>query len=669
MIKQHFKGFITAFNLHLKTIKNSEKLVLLFRHLLKWKAWNGLRKIRLKWVSAAAICTLACLLTSDIVYFLNTTNVKDTLQKRISNVTQQNVTIDGPVQWYLGRHVYLEASNLTLNSPAPFSQDLAVIKKIRFTPHFWSLFTGKMTFDIEVSDLTLNLERMASGYSNWQHLTDQWVSPSFSSYTPLGHFIFSEFKINSAEINFQDEQFNHQYIFHAFNLSADPINRALQGQLTPISLQFNLEDPTVGLLGSYSLQASYLFTKNFDKIEVQNFLLKTQLPNLPETKLSGAFDILNLKKSPEAIGNLNLKNLDMASWLNTFGIKEVPSLPKTEELAAKFNYKDSWLEVPNFTLFLQNQGMLEGSFKVSPSLNMRMIDGQGVILGKALTLNNVEMKQLKASVLMKEGVMDITPIEFQLAKGRHHGSIHIEYDSLITKFNLMYTGENFEMDALLKSFGNPKAIEGKARLKTTLSSRGTTLEQLRKNLAGQAELEINNGHLYGVDLLYLLKHAQSSVKSLIYTSHYKQPTRINPLLSAELKEWQEQAGSTHPFFTPFDTIKASALITNGVLNNPDLIVQHPQFTLEGKGTLNLNQEALHYRLFAHYNEPAETSMEITNFLKTTPLGIQVTGFLGNPAVNPELDAYTQNALKFSQKNMLEKFPDKTLDKYINDVSS
>jgi hypothetical protein len=173
-----------------------------------------------------------------------------------------------------------------------------------------------------------------------------------------------------------------------------------------------------------------------------------------------------------------------------------------------------------------------------------------------------------------------------------------------------------------------------------------------------------------VDLLYLLKHAQSSVKSLIYTAHSRQPSRANHILAAELKEWQNQAHSTHSFFTPFDSIKASALITNGVLNNPDLIVQHPQYIIEGKGILNLNQDSLRYRLFAHYKEPLlDTSTEIVNFLKSTPLGIHITGILGNPAVNPDLNAYTQNALKFSQKHMSEKFSEKTLDKYIDDVSS
>jgi hypothetical protein len=165
----------------------------------------------------------------------------------------------------------------------------------------------------------------------------------------------------------------------------------------------------------------------------------------------------------------------LAAWLNKFEINHPLTLPSTTELNAKFNYKNSWLDIPNFTLSLRNQGILEGSFKLIPSFNLRTIDGEGTILSKTLALNNIEMKQLKASVLMKEGVMDIAPIEFQLAKGKHHGSIHFEYNSFITKLNLNYLGENFELDTLLKGIGNTKMLEGKAWLKATLSSRGTNI--------------------------------------------------------------------------------------------------------------------------------------------------------------------------------------------------
>lgn len=675
MIKQMVNHFLKNFIPSLIILKKSKGIALIFSYRSQLKKlnplWNRIEKIPTKWILTAVATALVCLLTtSDIFYFLNATKVKGHLQKQISSFTQQNFTIDGPVQWHFNRYPYLEASNLTLNSPTPFSQNLMLVKKARLFPHFWPLFIGKIVFDVELSDVSINLEQMASGYSNWQSLSEQLASLPSSAYAPLGNFIFSKLTIHTGKITLLDEGSHRQYAFHTLNLSAAPLKRALKGQLTPIALQFNVEDSNLGLLGNCSIQTSYRFAKGLDKIEVQNFVLKTQFPNNIETKLAGNFEIHHLKTSPEIQGSIELKNFDLATWLDKFEINHPLTLPNTAELIAKFNYKDSWLDIPNFTLSLRNQGILEGSFKLMPSFNLRMIDGEGTILSKTLTLNNMEMKQLKASVLMKDGVMDITPFEFQLAKGRHHGSIHVEYNSLITKLNLNYSGENFELDTLLKSMGNTKMLEGKTWLKAALSSRGTTIEQLRKNLAGQTELEINNGHVYGVDLLYLLKHAQSSVKSLIYTAHNKQPSRVNHILSAELKEWQDQARSAHPFFTPFDSIKASALITKGVLNNPDLIVQHPQYTIEGKGTLNLNQDSLQYRLFAHYKEPAlDTSTEIVNFLKSMPLGIHITGVLGNPAVNPDLNAYTQNGLKFSQKHLSEKFSEKTLDKYIDDVSS
>jgi len=660
MIKQRYQGFIQqskALRIGLEVTQFYKRLGVasrpsrLLRPNLSWKQQMGL-------IGGAVLVYL--LINSNVVYFMNTAQIKSDLEKQIHQLTQHSCIIKGPIQWRLTRFLCLEAQALILSSSSPFSEDLAVIKKLRFFPHWGSWFLGKRRWDVEISGLTLNLERMPSGYSNWENVVQQFTT--WNSSMPLNAHpaVFSGLKIQDGVVNFQDERYKHHYVVQNLNVSLAPMRHALNGHWAPVTLKFNLEGAKGGVLGACSLQASYRFNTSLKQVEVRDLLLRTQLPNHSEAAtLMGTVNVRSFLENPYMEGNLELKQFDLVNWLNKFQIKHALRFPKISELMGKFKYQDAELDVSGMTVLLPEHGVLEANFKFSPSLNIRMIEGQGTVVAKTLNVSPIELKQFKTSVMLKAGILDIAPIEFQLAKGKHQASMRIDYNSLIPKFNLTYLGEQFEIDTVLNHFGRANAIEGRTRLKTTLSSRGSTVEQLRKNLTGQAEVEIANGNVYGIDLLHLLKHAQSTIKSVMYTSLTRQTPRLNALLNAEMREWQEQARSVHPFSTPFESIRASALISNGTVNNPDLTVQHAQYTLEGKGIFNLNQDALHYRLFAHYTEPTlEASQEVGSFLKTTPLGIQVSGQFKNPVVHPDLEGYTHHALKFSEKGVFEKTSDK-----------
>ena len=119
-------------------------------------------------------------------------------------------------------------------------------------------------------------------------------------------------------------------------------------------------------------------------------------------------------------------------------------------------------------------------------------------------------------------------------------------------------------------------------------------------------------------------------------------------------------------YTSFYRLKASLNIENGLANNPDFSITHTEYNVSGKGTINLNNEAIQYHVsILPKNNPYPATDEIAQYLYSTPLPAVITGTLSNPIIRPDLDNYTNQALAYGQKHFVEKLINKTINKALD----
>jgi len=98
-------------------------------------------------------------------------------------------------------------------------------------------------------------------------------------------------------------------------------------------------------------------------------------------------------------------------------------------------------------------------------------------------------------------------------------------------------------------------------------------------------------------------------------------------------------------------------VTNGVVNNPDLVGKSPLMQVQGAGTANLVTQLLDYRINATLVDSLEGKGELTG----RPIPVQITGPFAKPKVSVDLQqVLKQEAKKQLQKQLEDKLDSDTL---------
>jgi len=173
---------------------------------------------------------------------------------------------------------------------------------------------------------------------------------------------------------------------------------------------------------------------------------------------------------------------------------------------------------------------------------------------------------------------------------------------------------------------------------------------------------LQNGELRGINLEYLLKHLQTTVKSMIVSIKAKSFSDFGNHMKDEFSQWKEQSSNNTGFVTPFDTLKANLVIHDQILNNADLTLFNARYQVLGSGTIDLHNKTLEYQVRANLVPDESAPQDLAKFFKTTPLYIQILGPIDNPVIKPDLSGYIQSALQYTQKQTVEDTADKVFKK-------
>lgn len=629
----------------------------------------------------------------SIIYFVNPNQFKGAIEAKVLAQTGHVLTIKGPMNWKLSPTLMLQLEDVTLDNQKPFQNQLFAAKNIRIDLALSSLFCGNLVFNLKLNGVNVSLIRNKEGHSNWESLLklkpsqnnqlannvteasdSTVVSVAKEGLKPIQNtgssksLPINSLQIEDGQVTFLDKEKNNHYQIKDVMLTINNIMKGALGIDNPIKLSFEWLNLNNKASGKLNLQADWALNLLKDELNIPNLILKLDLPDNKSSTVNGKINIKTISQSPVISGDIESKNFDIQSWLKK--PESGPSaLPASANITAHFNYQAPFLVLDNNIQFKDN-GTFVSHFKINTSkMPLQNCELQGEFKGEQFKINQIKLDEIKGNIIAKGGVINIAPLSLLIANSQQQATIQIDLRGDQPKYVLSNEAHNFEIKSLLALFRVDNKIEGKTNLKLNLSASGSTAEQISQSLSGNSNIEIQNGKFSGADLITLLKTLNANIYSATSTLAKKPSLNWGTSLQSLQELWKQKQTAINPnASTAFSSLKASLNMQNGNLSNPDLLVQHPEYVINGKGTINLNNKTIAYHASTQLkNNPHPANDDLANYLYSSTLPITISGNLGSPSITPDIKAYANNAFVFAQKNLLQKTVNQEATKVLNKV--
>jgi AsmA protein len=207
---------------------------------------------------------------------------------------------------------------------------------------------------------------------------------------------------------------------------------------------------------------------------------------------------------------------------------------------------------------------------------LKGIDASGKIRVGRLTLLNIKSSEVRAAVKVAAGRLDVSPMSAQLYQGTLSGSLSAQAaDNPV--FAVRQTLNGVAIGPLLRDAAQIDTLEGKGTVEADLTTRGATVQALKKALNGTAAVNLADGAVKGINIAGTIRSVRSKLGEL----------RGQPVQSSNNSEK-----------TDFTELKASFKVANGVARNNDLAMKSPLLRLEGAGDIDIGEDRLDYLLKA-----------------------------------------------------------------------
>lgn len=271
---------------------------------------------------------------------------------------------------------------------------------------------------------------------------------------------------------------------------------------------------------------------------------------------------------------------------------------------------------------------------------LRKLNARGELrVGEAI-FAGIKFTKLRLGVNGREGQVRFNPAEASMYGGTYRGDIGIDARSDTARVSLNEEVSNVDFAPLFKDLFETDRISGKGSARIKLNGTGRNTDDVMQTLDGNVDFSVANGALEGADLWYEIRRARAVLKQEAV------PER------------------TGPARTTFDTLKASGVMSNGVLSSDDLNASMQYLKVTGKGTVDVPKSSLDYQLLATVLKIPREGTDATQMqdMVDAQIPVKVTGALQDPKVRPDIQGYVKGRVKEELKKEEEKLKEKLGDK-------
>lgn len=291
-----------------------------------------------------------------------------------------------------------------------------------------------------------------------------------------------------------------------------------------------------------NLSVNFDLSATADSADLQNLAMM-----LDDTKIKGFIDVTDFAV-PAVSFNLDIDTLDADRYLSPPDKSSKPIASPAVILAA--------------------------AASALPVEFLRKLNANGsVALGK-LKVNGLSMQNIHLNLNAKNGTVTTQQSVKQLYQGSYSGNLSMNTRSDKPELAINEKIDHVQIEPLLKDLHGKARISGIVNASAQLQGQGAQAEELVTSLNGQLSFLFKDSVLKGFNLQKIIDEGKALIKGSD--------------LPADAKNDQ----------TLFSEVSGTATITNGLLQNNDLVAKSSKLRVDGKGSIDLISEAVDYKIDA-----------------------------------------------------------------------
>jgi len=250
----------------------------------------------------------------------------------------------------------------------------------------------------------------------------------------------------------------------------------------------------------------------------------------------------------------------------------------------------------------------------------------------SLKINNIDMNTLGLSLTADGGMIRLTRFSTGVFEGQVNATARLDARKAPLQMNISKQISGVQIGSVLQTLADTDVMAGKFNAKADLSMSGQSIHAWINSLNGSANIGMAEGLIKGIDA------AQSMCQG------------INNLSALWINA--EQVDKT----TPFADLGANFTIRNGVVSNQDLKAKLDAMALAGRGSVNLPQQTVDYRIGLTIEDNLfNQSCSVNDRLEGVEVPVNCKGgFYDEPAKLCRLDtSFIGDLLKAEAKRKVE----------------
>jgi AsmA protein len=262
-----------------------------------------------------------------------------------------------------------------------------------------------------------------------------------------------------------------------------------------------------------------------------------------------------------------------------------------------------------------------------PLETVRKLDVNGTLHVASATFANLVFTDVVMPLVAKDGRVQLGPTQARIYGGSYNGDIVLDARPVQAQLSLNEHLHGTDIGALVKAAADSGRLSGRADADVAVTGVGNTDDAIKRSLNGKIDLNVKQGALLGVDIVFELQ-------------------RVNSLLKRQVPS--QRAGSGPPR-TNFNALQMNGGLDKGVLRVDELRMETDFLKVHGRGTLDTVTEAINYQLVAAVNKvPAGTAPAGggggLDALGAVEVPLTITGTMNSPTVRPDIEALAKGKL-------------------------
>jgi len=607
----------------------------------------------LKWLLAIVVSLVVAVILYLTVFF-DPNTLKAEIINGVKQQTGRDLVISNQLSWTFLPVLGIQLNGVTLSNPQGLtSQPMLDVKVAMLEVALWPLLSQKIeVVRLSLDGVVMHLVTGKDGRSSFDGLIAQDVKIKAKVNGTTAPAAEPEKGVKGPElagIDIQDISITNVQIHR---------QDALLGQSQTLALErFTLHGFSLGTFASFTYKGQYLTSDmnlrsvGAGELNVSRDLALVVVDNLTMTT-SVAADVLQANPLTSVIKLTSQIALDKKQLSAEISQLSVGDLQAAGSLT--LNYAPP---VPKFTVIMQTDELLldkllpsaasaeeEASTELSgpapkePDLSgLARFDLQLTLAATAVKYAKLAMQNLQLQLNVEHGVLDISSLTADLYQGKLLAKARVDGRRSPATYQFDKQITDVQLHPLLKDAADVDGLAGTATFHLKGSGSSLVMQHVKPHLVANGQLEIRDGVLYGVDLAYMLRQAYATV------------TGAAPAPKGQAK-------------TDFSRLSGTFFLDNGILTNPDLVVVSPLIQLTGKGTANILNDKLDYKLAASLMNVLnnQSAAQLKPAGVTIPL--MITGTLQHPEYKLDTKALFNQQLQQETHKVKDKLKDSLLKK-------